>query len=104
MITVKRAADLQKGDTFSTDGYVVVSALALNDFTNRVSVELWLDASGGIRKHGVLDADDACPIWTADDGEPCQWFARCENEATHVEPHVVLGGVPCCDRCAKIGA
>lgn len=33
----------------------------------------------------------------------CQWFAKCTNPATHLEKHVVLGDVPCCDRCAEIG-
>lgn len=32
----------------------------------------------------------------------CEWFALCENEATHHEPHPVLGDVPRCDRCAKV--
>lgn len=34
---------------------------------------------------------------------PCGWFVTCENLATHLEPHTVLGEVPCCDRCAEIG-
>lgn len=33
----------------------------------------------------------------------CQWFARCDNYATHAEPHPMLGFVPACDRCVKIG-
>lgn len=33
----------------------------------------------------------------------CRWFLRCENPATHLESHPVLGEVPCCDRCAAIG-
>lgn len=33
----------------------------------------------------------------------CEWFLRCTNKATHMEPHPILGEVPCCDRCSKIG-
>lgn len=33
----------------------------------------------------------------------CEWFAMCTNEATHEEPHPILGNVPCCDRCSQIG-
>lgn len=32
----------------------------------------------------------------------CEWFALCENEASHYEPHSILGSVPCCDRCATL--
>lgn len=32
--------------------------------------------------------------------ELCEWFALCTNEATHTEPHPILGDVPICDRCA----
>lgn len=31
----------------------------------------------------------------------CAWFALCEQDATHFEPHVVLGFVPTCDHCAE---
>lgn len=31
----------------------------------------------------------------------CEWFARCENEATHLVRHVVLGAVPTCERCIQ---
>ena len=64
MIVVKRADELQRGDVFSTDGYRVVSAAQLSD--GRVSVELWLDASGGISKRDVLAADYPCPIYVDD--------------------------------------
>ncbi len=30
----------------------------------------------------------------------CQWFARCDNYATGLTSHPVLGVVPTCDRCA----
>lgn len=34
----------------------------------------------------------------------CEWFARCEQDATHLEPHPAFpGGVPACDRCSGIG-
>lgn len=29
----------------------------------------------------------------------CEWFARCEREATHLVRHGVLGEVPTCERC-----
>ena len=61
VIEMKPASELVKGDMFSTDGYVVVSALAIWD--GRISVELWLDASGGISKRGLLDPDTPCPIY-----------------------------------------
>ena len=64
MITIKPASELRVGDIFSTDGYEVRSACALWD--GRISVEAWLDASGGVSKRAVLAADFACPIWTKD--------------------------------------
>ena len=36
-------------------------------------------------------------------GTRCAWFAGCQNEATHIEAHPVLTGVPACDRCPTIG-
>jgi hypothetical protein len=34
----------------------------------------------------------------------CEWFARCDRDATHMEAHPAIpGGVPACDRCASIG-
>jgi hypothetical protein len=33
----------------------------------------------------------------------CEWFARCDNAATHLEPHPILDQVPACDRCPTIG-
>ena len=64
MIVMKPASELAKGDTFSTDGYVV-SALALHD--GRISVEVWLDASGGISKRALLGPDTPCPIYIEGD-------------------------------------
>lgn len=34
--------------------------------------------------------------------QTCQWFARCENLATHTQSHPILGEVPICDRCQGI--
>jgi hypothetical protein len=62
MIVMKPASELAKGDTFSTDGYV---ALALHD--GRISVEVWLDASGGISKRALLGPDTPCPIYIEGD-------------------------------------
>jgi hypothetical protein len=34
----------------------------------------------------------------------CQWFALCDEPATHFQPHPVLTAVPCCDGCRdKLG-
>jgi hypothetical protein len=44
---------------------------------------------------------DAEPV--ALDLGPCEWFAGCQNEATHLEPHPILPPVPACDRCPEIG-
>jgi hypothetical protein len=33
---------------------------------------------------------------------PCQWFARCDRNATTITPHPVLGDVPTCQRCADL--
>jgi hypothetical protein len=34
-------------------------------------------------------------------GRPvCEWFALCENPATGLVAHPVLGHVPTCQRCA----
>jgi hypothetical protein len=67
MVVIKPASELQVGDLFSTDGYRVVRARTLDDYTNRVSVELWLDASGGIRKYDLLANNHPCPIYLADE-------------------------------------
>lgn len=42
----------------------------------------------------VLDPDDANLFEVV-----CEWFLLCENTATSLEPHPVLGEVPVCDRC-----
>lgn len=35
----------------------------------------------------------------------CRWFLLCENVATGVQDHPILGDVPICDRCqAKVNA
>ena len=35
-----------------------------------------------------------------DTGEQrCEWFALCDNTATHIEPHPILKYVPTCDKC-----
>jgi hypothetical protein len=36
-------------------------------------------------------------------GTRCAWFAKCDRDATHIEPHPILSGVPACDRCPTIG-
>lgn len=61
MIVTVPAKDLQVGDVFSTDGYAVTSARALYD--GRISVVVWLDASGGIEKRALLAADHPCPLY-----------------------------------------
>ena len=34
----------------------------------------------------------------------CEWFAKCDRAATHMEAHPAFpGGVPACDRCTSIG-
>jgi hypothetical protein len=32
----------------------------------------------------------------------CAWYLKCENPATRLVPHPVLGNVPACERCAKL--
>lgn len=38
----------------------------------------------------------------AEHGYPiaCQWFAKCDHQATVMEPHPILGAVPTCERCS----
>lgn len=31
----------------------------------------------------------------------CEWFARCEREATHMVRHTILGEIPTCERCVE---
>ncbi len=31
----------------------------------------------------------------------CGWFAQCENEATALVKHIILGLVPTCERCIE---
>lgn len=38
------------------------------------------------------------------DDSICEWYVTCVNRATGLLPHVVLGEVPACERCAKIAA
>lgn len=37
-------------------------------------------------------------------GTTCEWFAMCGEPATHYEPHPILGRVPSCDSCPRVGA
>jgi hypothetical protein len=56
--------------------------------------------------------DDLAPGWVCSKRggcgsewpEPtmCEWFALCENLATHTQSHPILGEVPICDRCQGI--
>ena len=79
MIVMKPASELVKGDMFSTDGYVVVSAVPLRG-DGRISIELWLDASGGIQKRATLAPDTPCPIYIEEPiGEPMKNYAVCLN-------------------------
>lgn len=32
----------------------------------------------------------------------CQWFLYCGRDATHMEPHPILGHVPTCDNCKML--
>ena len=32
----------------------------------------------------------------------CMWFFNCMNEAEFCVPHVILGYVTCCERCADL--
>lgn len=60
-------------------------------------------AATEVRDYGPNYVRDARAVLAASVPR-CEWFAACENPATHEEPHPVLGAVPCCDRCAKVGA
>ena len=42
-------------------------------------------------------------LWHGDEPVACHWFAKCDRQATHLEPHPVLGPQPACDRCPEIG-
>lgn len=62
MIITKPASELQKGDMFSTDGYVVDSVAQLVD--GRISVETLSHEDGDFHtKRALLDPDFPCPIW-----------------------------------------
>lgn len=34
----------------------------------------------------------------------CRWFMRCQNTATSMTPHPILGEVPTCERCKRFAA
>lgn len=34
---------------------------------------------------------------------PCEWFLACRRKATHLQAHLILGQVPACDECPRIG-
>ena len=45
------------------------------------------------------DSDEAIPS-----GTKCAWWALCPNLATTTEPHLILGAVPICAKCAELVA
>lgn len=48
-----------------------------------------------------LPVEEQCPACVP----LCQWWAMCDQPATHTLAHPVLGQVPICDRCrAKVEA
>ena len=59
-----------------------------------------VNAKPGTHPEWMVDA----ALMTIDGIQTCQWFAMCPNDANGVVSHVILGDVPCCQRCAdKLG-
>lgn len=97
-VITKRSDELRPGDVLSTDGSTVETAILLQGGAPpEVCVVRRFDDD--TQKIEYVEPDAPVHVYVA----TCEWFALCENAATHDEPHPVLGGVPCCDRCAKIG-
>ena len=72
MIEIIPASDLQAGDVFSTDGYVV-STVVLLPQTSRVFVQTRSPHSMNDYKTEALPQDHPCPLWRE---EPC---VKCGN-------------------------
>ncbi|OCB43673.1 hypothetical protein A5721_23905 [Mycobacterium vulneris] len=72
----------------------------------------WIVAQ--VSPHGILtmrpaeDPDAELVVFRGDEADVlevlCAWFALCDQTATALEPHPVLGPVPICDRCAAKNA
>jgi hypothetical protein len=69
MITMKPAVLLRKGDTLSTDGSVITSAVEIAGSVRRISIECEMDC--GTVKRAILNHDHLLPVWTPDTGEGC---------------------------------
>lgn len=56
----------------------------------------------------VVDGNEPAVEFTGAEADvlevACAWFALCDNTATALEPHPVLGPVPICNRCAAKNA
>lgn len=68
-----------------------------------LAIHEWLDVTGVMPTSSTSSTDGQTAEVVACDRVLCQWFARCDNYATHAEPHPILGSVPACDRCPGIG-
>lgn len=75
--------------------------------TRGIVVDVVTDERGTVivvRPHGAPDQDDELDSVLEPDDQNlyevvCEWFLLCENTATSMEPHPILGEVPICDRC-----
>ena len=74
-------------------------------FASREEARTFAQQSGYVLVRTWAEAEeaDAKERAKAADLGPCRWFARCDRDATHLEPHPTLGPTPSCDRCAEIG-
>ena len=76
-VIMKRADELKIGDVFSTDGYAVEAATIL--LGGGAPGEVWVQtrrADDPLCKSAYLPLDFPCPIWTADEDQPCRGCAR----------------------------
>ena len=62
MIVTKSAKNLRPGDVFSTDGYIVESAVILQGggYADEIAVQVSLN---GHQKFAYLEPNHPCPIW-----------------------------------------
>ncbi|MDA3643802.1 hypothetical protein LZ318_11815 [Saccharopolyspora indica] len=99
--------DIQDGervdwtDQQDEDAYNMFVELAEGDMVGRAQEIM----RGVQRMIGVAFTDEDLAAWVKryvdEHTVICEWFPACENEATTVQPHSVLGLVPICERCQE---
>lgn len=94
------ADEYEQGDEISRETWEAIRQLAANEIE---------PANGTPYDYHILVTSDDRVLAYHVMAVACAWFARCDKPATHLRQHPALtvpggDGVPCCDRCAGVGA